>query len=46
MIFEKILVPSDSSEHPLKALEIAVLTASKFDGKIALIHGLLEQNVA
>jgi len=37
-LFEKILVPLDGSEHSLKALEIAIQIAKKFDGKITLIH--------
>ena len=37
-MFEKILVPLDGSEHSLKALEIAIQIAKKFDGKITLIH--------
>lgn len=37
-MFEKILVPLDGSEHSLRALEIAVQIAKKFDGKITLIH--------
>jgi nucleotide-binding universal stress UspA family protein len=38
LLFEKILVPLDGSEHSLRALEIAIKTAKKFDGKITLIH--------
>ena len=38
LLFEKILVPLDGSEHSLKALEIAIQIAKKFDGKITLIH--------
>jgi nucleotide-binding universal stress UspA family protein len=38
MLFEKILVPLDGSEHSLKALKIAVQIAKKFNGKITLIH--------
>jgi nucleotide-binding universal stress UspA family protein len=37
-LFEKILVPLDGSEHSLRALEIAIQIAKKFEGKIALIH--------
>jgi len=37
-MFEKILVPLDGSEHSIKALEIAVQIALKFDGQITLIH--------
>ena len=37
-LFRKILVPLDGSEHSLRALEIAVQIAKKFDGKITLIH--------
>jgi len=37
-LFEKILVPLDGSEHSLRALEIAVQTAKRFDGKITLLH--------
>jgi nucleotide-binding universal stress UspA family protein len=37
-LFEKILVPLDGSDHSLKALEIAIQIAKKFDGKITLIH--------
>jgi nucleotide-binding universal stress UspA family protein len=37
-LFEKILVPLDGSEHSLKALEIAVQVAKKFNAKITLIH--------
>jgi len=37
-MFGKILVPLDGSEHSLKALEIAIQIAKKFDGKITLIH--------
>jgi len=38
LLFEKILVPLDGSEHSLRALEIAIRIAKKFDGKITLIH--------
>ncbi|MEM2995471.1 MAG: universal stress protein [Candidatus Bathyarchaeia archaeon] len=37
-MFQKILVPLDGSEHSLKALDIAVQIAKKFNGKITLIH--------
>ncbi len=37
-MFEKILVPLDGSEHSIKALEMAVQIALKFDGKITLMH--------
>jgi nucleotide-binding universal stress UspA family protein len=37
-LFNKILVPLDGSEHSLRALEIAIQIAKKFDGKITLIH--------
>ena len=37
-LFEKILVPLDGSDHSLRALEIAIQIAKKFDGKITLIH--------
>ena len=37
-LFEKILVPLDGSEHSLRALEIAIQIAKKFDGKITLLH--------
>ena len=38
LLFEKILVPVDGSEHSQRALEIAVKIAKKFEGKITLIH--------
>ena len=38
LLFEKILVPLDGSEHSMHALEKAVQIAKKFDGKITLIH--------
>jgi len=38
LLFEKILVPLDGSEHSLRALQIAIQIAKKFDGKITLIH--------
>jgi len=37
-MFKKILVPLDGSEHSLRALEIAVQIAKKFEAKITLIH--------
>jgi len=37
-MFEKILVPLDGSEHSLRALEVAIHIAKKFNGKITLIH--------
>ncbi len=37
-MFEKILVPLDGSEHSLRALGKAVQIASKFGGKITLVH--------
>jgi len=37
-MFEKILVPLDGSEYSIKALEVAVQIALKFNGKITLIH--------
>ena len=38
MVFEKILVPLDGSEHSARALELAVQIAKKVGGKITLIH--------
>ena len=38
LLFEKILVPLDGSEHSLRALKVAVQIAKKFDGEITLIH--------
>ena len=38
LLFEKILVPLDGSEHSVRALGNAVQIAKKFDGKITLIH--------
>ena len=38
LLFDKILVPLDGSEHSLRALEIAIQIAKKFGGKITLIH--------
>jgi len=37
-LFGKILVPLDGSEHSIKALEMAVQIALKFNGKITLVH--------
>ena len=37
-MFKKILVPLDGSEHSMKALDVAVQIAKKFDGKITLLH--------
>ncbi|MGB9740905.1 MAG: universal stress protein [Candidatus Bathyarchaeia archaeon] len=37
-MFQKILVPLDGSEHSLRALNIAIQVAKKFEGKITLIH--------
>lgn len=37
-MFQKILVPLDGSEHSLRALNVAIQIAKKFDGKITLIH--------
>jgi len=37
-LFEKILVPLDGSECSMRALENAIQTAKKFNGKITLIH--------
>lgn len=38
LLFEKILVPTDGSEHSSKALEVAIQIAKKFHGKVTLIH--------
>jgi len=38
LLFEKILVPLDGSEHSTRALEKAVQIAKQIDGKITLIH--------
>jgi nucleotide-binding universal stress UspA family protein len=38
ILFKKILVPLDGSEHSLRALEKAIQIAKKFDGKLMLIH--------
>ena len=38
LLFEKILVPLDGSEHTIRALKNAIQTAKKFDGSITLIH--------
>ncbi|MBX5329321.1 MAG: universal stress protein [Candidatus Bathyarchaeota archaeon] len=37
-MFEKILVPLDGSEHSLKALNVAIQIAKKFEAKLTLIH--------
>jgi nucleotide-binding universal stress UspA family protein len=37
-LFQKILVPLDGSEHSLKALDVAIQVAKKFEGKITLVH--------
>ncbi|PVX24286.1 MAG: universal stress protein [Candidatus Bathyarchaeum sp.] len=38
VVFEKILVPLDGSEHSLQALEKAIQIAKRFDGEIVLLH--------
>jgi nucleotide-binding universal stress UspA family protein len=38
LLFERILVPLDGSEHSVRALEEAVQIAKRCDGKIILIH--------
>jgi nucleotide-binding universal stress UspA family protein len=38
ILFKNILVPLDGSKHSLKALEMAIQLAKKFDGKITLIY--------
>jgi nucleotide-binding universal stress UspA family protein len=38
LLFKKILVPLDGSEHSNHALEKAIQIAKKFEGKITLIH--------
>jgi nucleotide-binding universal stress UspA family protein len=38
MLFEKILVPTDGSEHSMRALDAAIQIAKRFHGKITLIH--------
>ncbi len=38
MLFEKILVPTDGSEHSMRALDAAVQIAKHFQGKITLLH--------
>ena len=38
LLFEKILVPLDSSEHSKNALEKAIQLAKKFESEISLIH--------
>jgi nucleotide-binding universal stress UspA family protein len=37
-MFGKILIPLDSSEHSIRALEVVVQMALRFNGKITLIH--------
>lgn len=37
-MFSKILVPLDGSEHSMRALDIAIQVAKRFNGKITLIH--------
>jgi nucleotide-binding universal stress UspA family protein len=37
-LFQKILVPLDGSEHSLKALDVAIQIAKKFEGKLTLVH--------
>jgi nucleotide-binding universal stress UspA family protein len=37
MIFQKILVPLDGSEHSKRALEASIQLAKKFNSKIALL---------
>jgi len=37
-LFGKILVPLDGSEHSMRALDIALQLAKKFNSKITLIH--------
>jgi len=38
LLFQKILVPLDGSEHSFKALKEAAQIARKFSGEITLIH--------
>jgi len=38
ILFEKILVPLDGSEHSKHALEKAIQIARKFDGRITIVH--------
>jgi len=38
LLFEKILVPVDGSKHSLRALDIAIQMAKRFDGRITLIN--------
>ena len=38
LLFKKILVPLDHSEHSRRALDVAIQIAKKFGGKITLIH--------
>lgn len=37
-LFSKILVPLDGSEHSMRALDIAIQIAKKFNSKLTLIH--------
>jgi len=37
-LFSKILVPLDGSEYSMRALDIAIQLAKKFNSKITLIH--------
>jgi nucleotide-binding universal stress UspA family protein len=37
-MFKNILVPLNGSKHSLRALNVAIQIAKKFDGKITLIH--------
>lgn len=37
-MFERILVPLDGSEHSLRALDVAIQVAKRFEGKLMLIH--------
>ena len=37
-MFDRILVPTDGSEHSMNALETAIQIAMRFHGKITLIH--------
>ncbi|MEM2463800.1 MAG: universal stress protein, partial [Candidatus Bathyarchaeia archaeon] len=37
-MFSKILVPLDGSEHSMRALDIAIQIAKKFNSKLTLIH--------
>ncbi len=46
MIFQKILVPLDGSEHSQRALEASIHLAKKLDGKLALLTVYSATNVA